>query len=368
MVIVRAPVRISFGGGGTDIPSYYMQHRGFVVSTAITRYATVMAYPRSDGQIHITSADYDQHEAFRRGEIPPVAEPLSLPKAAIARFARHGIATTGIDLFLASEVPPGTGLGSSSAMATALTCALAEYAGISLTTEQIAEIACSLEIDYLGMPIGKQDQYASAFGGLNTIEFSTNGVTVTPLPLAPETRQALDDRMMLFSTGIQRSSGSLLSRQQANMRDQPEVLDALHRIKHLAGDMCDRLTIADLDGFGRLLHECWLEKRRLSSGVSSPAIDDCYAASHAAGALGGKVTGAGGGGFLLLYVPLESQPAVRRALRARGLREMSFTFDSQGVQVVDCHNTSCVPESGHIHDRLTKGDAMLEGSYYARTH
>jgi D-glycero-alpha-D-manno-heptose-7-phosphate kinase len=354
MVIVRAPVRISFGGGGTDMSSYYTQHGGFVVSTAIARYASVMAYPRGDGEIHITSADYGQHEAFRRGDIPPVNEPLSLPKAAIARFARHGLAATGIDMLLTSEVPPGTGLGSSSAMAVALTRAIAEYTGMALTTNEIAEIACSLEIDYLGMPIGKQDQYASAFGGLNTIEFSTAGVTVTPLPLPPGTLRALDDRLMLFSTGIQRRSGSLLSRQQANMRDQPEVVEALHRIKQHAYAMCEHLSDGDLDGFGRLLHECWLEKRRLSNGVSSPAIDDCYGAARDAGALGGKITGAGGGGYLLLYVPLSVQPRVRQTLRGRGLREMPFTFDSAGVQVMNCHATS-VPDP----------TATLKGFHYA---
>ena len=366
MVIVRAPVRISFGGGGTDIPSYYMQHGGFVVSTAIAHYATVMAYPRSDGQIHITSADYGQHETFPRGYIPPVSEPLSLPKAAIARFACHRLAEMGIDVFLASEVPPGTGLGSSSAMAIALTRALTEYVGVDLTTCEIAEIACSLEIDYLGMPIGKQDQYASAIGGLNTIEFSTAGVTVTPLPLQTGTLRALDDRLMLFWTGIQRRSGSLLSQQQANMRDHPAVLDSLHRIKQLAGAMCERLSMDDLDGFGRLLHECWLEKRRLSSGVSSPAIDDCYAAARASGALGGKITGAGGGGYLLVYVPLESQTRVRDALHARGLKEMPFTFDSEGVQVMDSHDTRA-PEPISISGHLKTSELIMEDSRYART-
>jgi D-glycero-alpha-D-manno-heptose-7-phosphate kinase len=366
MVIVRAPVRISFGGGGTDIPSYYMQHGGFVVSTAIARYASVMAYQRCDGQIHITSADYGQHETFRRGDIPPVAEPLSLPKAGIARFARHGLAATGIDMLLTSEVPPGTGLGSSSAMAVALTRALVDYVGGDLTTQEIAETACALEIDYLGMPIGKQDQYASAFGGLNTIEFSTAGVTVTPLPLTPGTLRALDDRLMLFSTGIQRSSGPLLSRQQANMRDQPAVLEALHRIKQFAFAMCERLSVADLDGFGRLLHECWLEKQRLSSEMSSPTIDGSYAAARAAGALGGKITGAGGGGYLLLYVPLESQSRVRRALHTRGLREMPFTFDRDGVQVMDWRDTKA-PESNTICGPHMISQPMSEDTQYART-
>ncbi|MBV9231607.1 MAG: GHMP kinase, partial [Chloroflexi bacterium] len=164
MVIVRTPVRISFGGGGTDLAAYYRQFGGFVVSAAITRYCYVIANAVPDGCIHISSADYHMWQAYPRGVTPPIAPPLALPKAAVSWFAERGLLASGVDLFLASEVPPGTGLGSSSAMAVALVHALATYAGLRMTAVEMAELACSLEIERLNMPIGKQDQYASAVG------------------------------------------------------------------------------------------------------------------------------------------------------------------------------------------------------------
>lgn len=334
MVIVRAPVRVSFGGGGTDIATYYAAHGGFVVSAAITRYCSVMAHRPADGGVRITSADYDITEGWQRGEIPKVQEPLSLPKAAIARFAGHGPRSTGIDLFLASEVPPGTGLGSSSAMAAALVRAMSAYTGLAMDAGTVADIACSLEIDYLGMPIGKQDQYAAAFGGLNMIEFSTRGVVVTPLGLPLDVMSALADRLFLFATGTRRNSASILSKQRKASASDPAVVQSLHRIKALAYEMCETLGREDLDGFGVLLDRGWREKRALSKSISSGEIDAWYLAAREAGALGGKITGAGGGGFMLLYVPPERQDAVRAVMSERGLSELTFDFDLHGAQVL----------------------------------
>ena len=334
MVIVRAPVRVSFGGGGTDIATYYAAHGGFVVGAAITRYCSVMAHQPADGGIRITSADFDLAEGWRAGVIPQVAEPLSLPKAAIARFANHGLRSTGIDLFLASEVPPGTGLGSSSAMAAGLVRAMSSYIGLPMDAGTVADIACSLEIDYLGMPIGKQDQYAAAFGGLNTIEFTTNGVVVTPLGLSLDVMQALSDRLLLFSTGKRRNSATILSKQRTASASDPHVVSGLHRIKALAWEMCDALRREDLDGFGMLLDLGWQEKRVLSTSISSGEIDGWYEAAREAGAIGGKITGAGGGGYMLLYVPLHRQDAVRAVMGERGLTELTFDVDMHGAQVL----------------------------------
>lgn len=334
MVIVRAPVRVSFGGGGTDIATYYATHGGFVVSAAITRYCSVMAHRPADGGVRITSADFNLAEGWHAGVIPQVAEPLSLPKAAIARFANHGLRTTGIDLFLASEVPPGTGLGSSSAMAAGLVRAMSSYIGLPMDAGTVADTACSLEIDYLGMPIGKQDQYASAFGGLNTIEFSTRGVVVTPLGLPLGAMQALSDRLLLFSTGKRRNSATILSKQRTASASDPHVVAGLHRIKALAWEMCDALRREDLDGFGMLLDRGWQEKRALSKNISSGDIDGWYSAARDAGAIGGKITGAGGGGFMLLYVPPHRQDAVRAVMTERGLTELTFDFDLHGAQVL----------------------------------
>lgn len=334
MPIVRAPVRISFGGGGTDLAAYYRRHGGLVVSAAITRYAYVVARRPADDGIHLGSADYGIWEHLPTGTIPPLAEPLPLPKAAVAWFAEAGLLADGVDLFLSSDIPPGTGLGSSSAIAVALTRALGTYTRQTLTPAAVAEIACALEIDRLGMPIGKQDQYASAFGGLNAIEFTAGEVRVQPLGLPPDVVAALEARLLLFSTGCTRNSAGLLRQQRADTETKPEVVAALHRLKALAEAMADALTAHDLDRFGRLLHEGWQEKKRVSGKVSTPEIDRWYAAAQDAGALGGKVTGAGGGGFLLFYCAPRRQPALRTAMAAHGLREMTFGFDANGARLI----------------------------------
>ncbi|HEU5230502.1 MAG TPA: hypothetical protein VFU49_21960 [Ktedonobacteraceae bacterium] len=350
MVIVRAPVRISFGGGGTDLAAYYAHFNGFVVSAAITRYCYVMAKATADGSIRISSADYHTWQSYPRDVIPPVAAPLSLPKAAIAWFMERGLLTEGVDLFLASEVPPGTGLGSSSAMAVVLVQALAAFVGMGIAPEEAAELACHLEIERLNMPIGKQDQYASALGGLNTIEFTADTVHTSALVLAPEIRNMLNARLMLFSTGQARNSADILDKQRADTTKKVKTVEALHRIKALAIAMQKALVAGDLDHFGHLLDLGWQEKKQLSRKISSSAIDSWYEAARRAGASGGKIVGAGGGGFLLLYCPQARQQAVRATLLQYGLREMSFDFDLVGAQALvdlpDAHHRASVPVYG----------------------
>lgn len=345
MVIARSPVRISFGGGGTDISTYYLRHGGRVVSAAVSRYCHVMANRTDTGAIHITSSDYAIDEWIAPGQLPRVAEPMILPKAVTARFGRSGAYATGLELFTTSDVPPGTGLGSSSAMACALVQALSSLSGQDLERDRIADTACTVEIDDIGLPIGKQDQYASAFGGLNIIDISDKGVVVTPLDLPPDVVSALDTRLMLFSTGKSRNSASILRRQRRDSGSDPAVITSLHRIKKLADDMCDALLRHDLDGFGALLDRGWREKKRLSSSISTSAIDGYYQAALDAGALGGKITGAGGGGFLLVYAPPARQPQVRRALSTLGLSELPFRFDNDGTQLLTGCATASLPHT-----------------------
>ncbi|MBE3558467.1 MAG: GHMP kinase [Ktedonobacteraceae bacterium] len=333
MIIVRAPVRISFGGGGTDLAAYYNQYDGFVVNAAITRYCYVVARPTLDGSVRISSADYHTWLVSPPAEIPPVQAPLALPAAAVAWFRECGLLTGGIDLFLACEVAPGTGLGSSSAMAVALVRAIAEFCGAALSSQQVAEVACTLEIERLGMPIGKQDQYASACGGINALTFSRSGVDVEPLTLSEHVMRSLSANLLLFSTGQQRNSADILSRQQADTERKPATIESLHRLKSLAIQMREALQVADLDRFGQLLDRGWQEKKRLAQKISSDAIDRWYEVARRSGALGGKITGAGGGGFLLLYCPADHQQALRAALAPFGLRELPFDFDHTGAQV-----------------------------------
>ncbi|HZS95006.1 MAG TPA: GHMP kinase [Chloroflexota bacterium] len=333
LIVARAPVRVSFGGGGTDLEAYYGRFGGFVLSAAISRYAYVVASESADRGIHLTSGDYRTWESFPRGEIPAPGEALGLLKAAVGWAAERGL-DDGIELFTASEIPPGTGLGSSSAMAVALITALSAYLGLDLDAGEIAHEASMLEIERLAMPIGKQDQYASAFGGLNTIEFTRHGCEVTPLPLLPDVMAAFSSRLLLFSTGQSHNSAQILRQQRTDTTVRPAVTQSLHRIKELAHEMCAALENQDLDGFGVLLDRAWEQKKRLSGKVSSQRIDACYAAAREAGALGGKIAGAGGGGFLLLYAPPEKREAVRAAMVRRGLEELCFDFDYRGAEVI----------------------------------
>jgi D-glycero-alpha-D-manno-heptose-7-phosphate kinase len=342
MIVVRAPTRISFGGGGTDLEAYYGRFGGLVLSAAITRYAYVVARRSPNQGISIVSADYRAAEQLPHGQPIEVREPLALPKAALAAFMdapmdAGGLRACARQLILAADVPPGTGLGSSSAMAVALVRALAEQIGMPLDAAQAADLACQIEIERLGLPIGKQDQYASAFGGLNSIAFTADGVRVTPLMLSDAALDALASRLLLFATGATRSSSTILHGQRAETRDNPAVMERLHRLKALAVAMRDALAAEDFDGFGALLDHAWQEKRGLSAAISSSAIDAAYAAARAAGALGGKITGAGGGGFLLLYVPPRRRAAVRAAMAARGLRELTFAFERTGATVLRGH-------------------------------
>jgi len=324
-------MRISFGGGGTDLEAYYARYGGMVVSSAINKYFyTIMTTDETD-DLQVISADYRSlfrhtpyNDLFWNGD-------LALPKAVLHHFGIR----RGVNLFVASEVPPGTGLGSSSAAAVTLVRAISTLIEQPMTRQQTAELASYIEIGKMGMPIGKQDQYASAFGGLNTITFASEGVTVEPLQIDPEVRDTLERRLLLFFTGSSRESTSILKHQRRSTEERDEgVLEALHRIKHVAGEVQRCLERGDLEEFASLLHYSWQEKRRLAPNLSSQFIDECYELALQHGASAGKITGAGGGGFLLLYCREEAQEAVTCALEERGLKRMNFRFDHQGATVV----------------------------------
>jgi len=331
MLIARAPMRISFGGGGTDLEAYYAKYGGLVVSTAINKYFyTVITTDESD-DLQVISADY--RSLFRHSPYNDLfwSGDLALPKAILHQFGIR----RGINLFIASEIPPGTGLGSSSAAAVTMVQAISTLVEQPMTRHQIAELASYIEISKMGMPIGKQDQYASAFGGLNRITFTSEEVMVEPLKIALDVRQKLERRLMLFYTGSSRESTSILKHQRKSTEDRDDtVLQALHNIKQIAEDIQLCLECGDLDEFARLLDYSWHEKRRLAPGLSTDFIDECYVLALDYGATGGKITGAGGGGFLMLYCQEWAQEAVTKALEERGLKRMNFRFDHSGATVV----------------------------------
>jgi D-glycero-alpha-D-manno-heptose-7-phosphate kinase len=331
MLIVRAPVRLSLAGGGTDLPAYYEQYGGLVVSTTIDKYVYVFVNLHSGDAVQVTSSDYRTFFRQRRGQPTFWEGDLALPRALLHHFRIDG----GISLFLASEVPPGTGLGSSSTVSVALAKALGALCRLPLSNYQLAELASHIEIEKLGMPIGRQDQYAAAFGGFNAIAFGADGVRVAPVRCDPFVVQALQRRLMLFFTGAARSAAGILSKQQAATRQQDaEVIASLHDIRAMAEETLELLRAGDLDAFGHLLHQCWQAKKRLAHGVSTPEIDNWYALARAHGALGGKIAGAGGGGFLMLYCEEPFQEVVTTALEAAGLVRTDFQFERGGAVVL----------------------------------
>ncbi len=330
MLLVRAPVRISFAGGGTDLPAYYEEHGGMVVSTTIDKY--FYAFVEADGvrPLQITSADYStfyRHETEE--DVPWEDGQLTLPRAVVHHFGIR----RGLSLFMASEVPGGTGLGSSSTVAVALVKAMAALCGMALLPAQVAEIASYIELRKLGSPIGKQDQYAAAFGGLHAYRFHADGVEAEPLLVPLDVRLALEERLCLFFTGGSRDANQILREQRAGTRA-GQNLASLHAIKAMAEEARRCLLSGQLGRLADLLHLGWLEKRRLASGISTARIDELYDLACRHGARGGKLAGAGGGGFLLLYCEPEKQAALTVSLEAAGLRRLDFRFSDTGAAVL----------------------------------
>ena len=330
MLIARAPLRISLAGGGTDLPAYYEQFGGMVVSTTIDRFVYVQVQPNGNHTAQITSADYRSFYRHRRGVPMTWDGELALPRAVLHEFGIE----SGVSVFTASEVPPGTGLGSSSALAIAMIQAIAAFARRLMTRQEIAELACHVELNKLRAPIGKQDQFASAFGGLNAITFSRDLVETHPIRSTPATLGTLERRLMLFFTGVARDSASILREQgRATSQHDAVTLRNLHRIREAADECRACLESGDVDGIGRLLDQGWRFKRQLTAGITNGRIDECYGVALENGALGGKITGAGGGGFLLIYCHEAHQERVTISLEELGLRRMDFHFEPAGASI-----------------------------------
>lgn len=323
MIISRAPVRFSLGGGGSDLPAYAREHGGFLVTAAVDKYVYICANRRFHDSIRLSYSQTEivehahliQHKIFR--------EALTLLEI------DHGIELTSM-----SDVPANSGLGSSGAFTVSLLNALHAYRREYVSSAQLAEEACHIEIDRLHAPIGKQDQYASAFGRICCLEVDKElRVQVTPLRLSDDGLAELESNLHVFYTGVDREASPLLADQQKQMKADARSADAMHRIKQLGYETRRLLSQDKLDEYGELLDEHWTNKRKLSSQVSSGAIDEHYRAARRAGALGGKLMGAGGGGFFLFYAR-KDKGALIRTLVARGLRYIRFRFDMDGAKIV----------------------------------
>lgn len=322
MIITRAPFRISFCGGGSDLPRFYEQYGGCVVSTTIRKYVYLCL-----------------HNYFEKDEIVLKYSGTEKVKAIgeirhnIFRQCLHDFNVSGVEITSMADVPAGTGLGSSSSFTVALLHLLNTYVGKSVSKYKIAKDACDVEINRLGEPIGKQDQYAAAFGGLRFYEFHPNGfVSTEPILVTKEMFEALEHNLLMFYTGGTRSASKILKSQNEGLSDERKVKAQL-RMCDIARSLKDELDRRNVDALGEMLHENWLLKKSLAPGISSPEINDAYDSAIAAGATGGKLLGAGGGGFLLFYVPTESsRQKVKKALS--GMREFGFELDNSGSSIV----------------------------------
>jgi D-glycero-alpha-D-manno-heptose-7-phosphate kinase len=331
MIITRAPVRISLAGGGTDLPAYYEQFGGAVINTAIDKYFYVILNYYEKDTIQISSSDYSSF--YRYGKKGSFFESIGmqLPLAILDHFGVN----RGLSIFLASEIPPETGLGSSSTVTVAIIKAISTIRNLRLCKDELAELACYIELEKLGKPIGKQDQYASAFGGLNWIEFGKNKTNVVPLQISIEIQHRLEQNLMLFFLGTTHKSTEILTRQsQSTLTREKVVLESLHRVKKMTYDVKQALETGDLATFGGLLHQNWVEKKKFANGISNPNIDKMYDLAIHHGALGGKVVGAGGGGFLMIYCEPPYQSAVTEALEQSGLVRIDFHLDHLGARVL----------------------------------
>jgi D-glycero-alpha-D-manno-heptose-7-phosphate kinase len=320
MIVVGTPLRLSFLGGGTDFPAFYRKSGGAVVSTAIDKYIYVIIKKRFDDLVVV---NYSQRET--------VSNPADLKHELIREAMRITGVEGGVEITTLADVPStGTGLGSSSTVTVGALQALYTYQGIIVASDELARQACEIELEFCRKPIGKQDQYIAAYGGIRLIEFLKDDRTKVSNVLIPEkTLQELTRRIMLFYTNRTRSAASVLKEQSDNIDDR---YDLLCQLRDMAYAGAEHLAKGDLDALGRLMHEGWSLKKQLASGVSDSGINDMYDTARQAGALGGKIAGAGAGGFLLLYCPLERQDPVRKALGH--LRELPVGLERDGSKVI----------------------------------
>jgi D-glycero-alpha-D-manno-heptose-7-phosphate kinase len=326
----KAPLRISFAGGGTDVPPYPQERGGAVLSVTINKYAYASLAPTDDDTITVQSLDYDIVAKYHTEADLVYNGELDLVKATIRRMTSE---KRGLNLFLHSDAPPGTGLGSSSTLAVALVGLFCHWLRRPQTDYQIAELAHQIERVDLGIIGGMQDQYAATFGGVNFIEFYDKAVIVNPLRVSPERLNELEYSLLLYYTGRTRLSARIVERQAASFaHKREEVVRALDAQKEMASQMKNALLQGRLDDFGDLLHQAWQSKKHLDPAITNPEIDEMYDIARREGAVGGKILGAGGGGYMLFYCPFDRKHRIAAALERIGGQVVDFGFDLRGLQ------------------------------------
>jgi D-glycero-alpha-D-manno-heptose-7-phosphate kinase len=320
LIIVQTPLRISFFGGGTDFPSFFMEEGGCVLTSAIDKFIFLAIKERFDAKLRVGYTRTEMVDGIDEIQHELIREALRIT----------GI-SGGVEITTMGDIPSeGSGLGSSSTVTVGALHAMYAYLGEIVSAERLAREACAIEIETLKKPIGIQDQYIAAYGGLRFIEFKSDGeVSVEKVNISTDARRALNDNFILFFTGVSRSSSSILTEQKSNIKDR---LSELREIKQMAYQARSYLEAENFDALGELMHQSWELKKRLAGTISNGHINDMYEAARSAGAIGGKIAGAGGGGFLLLYVPYERQSKVRAALK--DLQELPFRLEEDGTKII----------------------------------
>jgi D-glycero-alpha-D-manno-heptose-7-phosphate kinase len=324
MIITRSPLRISLGGGGTDLPSYYRKHTGFLIAAAIDKYVCITLHQTFVPELIIKYSRMERVRSLDEVQHPIIREALR----------QVGLDGSYLEVTSMADIPAGTGLGSSGSFTTALLKALHAYKKNLIHPRELAELACHIEIERLGEPVGKQDQYIAAFGGLTCFQFLPNDeVQAWPLKIDTETLYNLEDNLLLFFTGYSRSASSILKEQDDRSKSREQAMvDNLHFVKELGYQSMEALESGDLRRFADLMNVHWEHKKQRSGSMSNGDIDRWYGLAREHGALGGKLIGAGGGGFLMFYA--EDKVRLRRAMAHTGLREVRFRFDFEGTKVL----------------------------------
>jgi D-glycero-alpha-D-manno-heptose-7-phosphate kinase len=324
MIIVRSPLRITLGGGGTDLPSYYRDHGGFLIAAAIDKYVYITVHRNFANDLILKYSQLERVSSAKEVRHPIVREVFE----SLRLDGRH------MEITSMADIPAGTGLGSSGSFTTALLRALHAHNRSIINPRELAEQACYIEIERLGEPIGKQDQYIAAFGGITCFTFNRDGtVVVVPLAIDEETRHNLADNLLLFFTGFFRSASQILNDQDTRTKQKDQlIIDSIHQVKDIALRSKAALEKGDLQSFGLLMHEHWEKKRKHFGGMSNPQIDTWYDLAMRNGAIGGKLIGAGGGGFLMFLA--DDKINLRQAMRDAGLTEVRFGFDFEGTKVI----------------------------------
>jgi D-glycero-alpha-D-manno-heptose-7-phosphate kinase len=325
MIITRSPLRISLGGGGTDLPSYYRDHGGFLIAAAIDKYVYIHVHCRFGEGFLLKYSQLEEAATIEEIKHPIIREALKLVD----------VSQRNLEITSMADIPAGTGLGSSGSFTTALLKALHALKKDLVHPAELAEQACCIELEKLGEPIGKQDQYIAAYGGITCFRFLPDGrVEAAPLKISEETLFNLEDNLLLFFTGYSRAASAILKEQDDKSRQaDPAMIENLHFVKDLGKQSQKALESGDLPEFARLMDVHWQRKKERSRGMSNPHINEWYDSAMANGALGGKLIGAGGGGFLMFYA--DDKVKLRHAMREKGLTEVRFRFDFEGTRVLN---------------------------------